>query len=479
MSFELMDKEGRYTEILELAEKDETSIESKYWKLRSLYHLGSFDDALQYGESVREYFEEPKWKVKFLDVKGQLLLVKGKDIDNAKMVLEDALNLSDEIGDMWEKAEILRNIGICSALLKNGEEVKYYNQSLEISKKIGDKIGEAKNLNNLGVVARSSGELNKSIQLTEQALSIYEQVSDVRAIIASQANLGLLHMMKGDFTKSLEHNLIACEMAENSGNKYAMADTHLFIANLYHELNDNDLAENHYKKSLMLIEQNGIPLKLANIYSDLCEFYVDIKQRDAAKDYLDKLETLEKQHSLDLIHLSRIISQAVYLKSSNRITDKVQAQNLFNQLARTENINPHILQCSLINLVDLLITEYKSYNQDEVMEEIQEHLSKLHELGRGQHIVPWIIDALILKAKLAVVMGSYDAASEFIKTAEISAKNNGLPKYIDVVENEKKNMQDLIFQLKQSVKRSSFAELVDRTAILNYIQKAQKQISQT
>ena len=88
---------------------------------------------------------------------------------------EQSLKISREIGDRRGEGNHLGNLGI--AYYHLGElrkAIEYYELSLKISREIGDQMGEANRLGNMGIAYADLGEPRKAIEFHEQALNFSE-----------------------------------------------------------------------------------------------------------------------------------------------------------------------------------------------------------------------------------------------------------------------------------------------------------------
>ncbi|HBB33834.1 MAG TPA: hypothetical protein DC064_19065, partial [Cyanobacteria bacterium UBA9273] len=54
----------------------------------------------------------------------------------------------------------------------------YYNQSLPLTRQVGDQAGEARTFNNIGLVYNSLGEKEKALDYYNQSLPLTRQVGD-------------------------------------------------------------------------------------------------------------------------------------------------------------------------------------------------------------------------------------------------------------------------------------------------------------
>ncbi|MEA3338123.1 MAG: tetratricopeptide repeat protein, partial [Chloroflexota bacterium] len=97
---------------------------------------------------------------------------------------EQALGISQEIGDRRGEGNRLGNLGLAYAALGEVEKaIGYYEQALGISQEIGDRRGEGNRLGNLGLAYAALGEVEKARQCWQQSLTIFEQIKSPNAAV--------------------------------------------------------------------------------------------------------------------------------------------------------------------------------------------------------------------------------------------------------------------------------------------------------
>jgi tetratricopeptide (TPR) repeat protein len=108
------------------------------------------------------------------------------------------------LGNRVEEARALNNLGIAYDCLGDTQTaISYYQQRLTISHALGDRVGEANTLNNVGLAYANLGELSKAISYYEQALAIARDL-DIRMLKAHTLNnLGEAHTRLGKIHRAI------------------------------------------------------------------------------------------------------------------------------------------------------------------------------------------------------------------------------------------------------------------------------------
>jgi len=120
--------------------------------------------------------------------------------------LEEALSIGRELGDRWNIATALRNLGLLENIQGNYLDARsFLEQSLEIWRDMGPegKMGYANTLTFLGDVALNQGEAEWARSLFEETTAILRAPGDINFLAYSIRRLGQLAWLEGDYMKAL------------------------------------------------------------------------------------------------------------------------------------------------------------------------------------------------------------------------------------------------------------------------------------
>ena len=124
--------------------------------------------------------------------------------------------LLKKINDKRELVRILKEIGIIHFFLSElREAIEYYEQSLKISREIGDRSGESTALRILGLAYAELGETLKAIKYYEQALKISREIGDRMGEGNALWNMSLALNEIGNRTQAIERAKSALTILES------------------------------------------------------------------------------------------------------------------------------------------------------------------------------------------------------------------------------------------------------------------------
>ena len=157
--------------------------------------------------------------------------------------------------------------------------LEYSLKALRQFKELGDEIGTAKTLGDIGVVYWFQSDYPNALKYYFDALRINEEHNVKNEIAATLCNIGIVYNSQEDYPKALEYMLKANRIDEDLGNKSGVAANLGNIGELYMSLSDTAKALEYYLKSLQLHEElgdkNGIARNLGNlgtVYTEKREF---------------------------------------------------------------------------------------------------------------------------------------------------------------------------------------------------------------
>jgi tetratricopeptide (TPR) repeat protein len=198
---------------------------------------------------------------------------------------QQALSVSEKIGNKGIEIECLGNLGSVHAVLgQNHEAIEFFEKSYNIAMQISD-IEEAVNsLGNMGVAYFNLGEYYDAIKYQEQALSFAKQINDKERMQTWLGNLGNIYMILGEYHKAVDYYKQAINMAIHASEKH---DEGLGYGNMgmaYLCLHEYAEALKYFELSLTIARQlgdkhsEGVRLgNLGNTYLYLGEYTEAIK----------------------------------------------------------------------------------------------------------------------------------------------------------------------------------------------------------
>ena len=424
---------GKYADVIELAQKSPNATESRFYQASALWRLGRLDEALDFAIKNMFYELADDWKIKNLNLIG---------------------NLYGEKGDL-EKA------------------YKYYNNVLEVSTKISDTESKANSLNNMGTIHYLKGELGEAENFYNESLQLYDKVNNNQASSNTLQNLGSIYRVKGELNKALEDFQQSIKILNGFEDKRAKADQLISMGVIYREKGELSESVSNLKLGLKLREELGNEINIAEALMELVITLIEIQDGTMANEYMSKMTKINNEVPNDFIQLYYKFTQAVFLKNLPRNKEKVKAQQLFEEIIRTNDLNFNITIKSISHVIEFLITEYQVLNESMVLDEINQYISKLRQITLSQNIYSTYIDILILESKISLVMNDIQTSAMTLQNAFDFAEERGLLNYLNIIRSEMESIKSYVEKSTKIMQDYNLSHEIENLGILEYLKKVQ------
>jgi len=217
-------------------------------------------------------------------------------LKEAEKHFKESLNIlkraENKIAKLPAKSTTLGNIGnIYHNLGKPDEALEYYQQALEINRKLGYEQGTAHNLNNTGTLYNELGKHDEALKCQEEALEISQKFKDEQAIANSLTNIGIIYTDSGKPEEALKLFQEALEINKKNKHQEGIANVFNNIGLAHSKLKETDQALNYYEKALKINKKIGYKEGVATNLGNIGLIYITLgKSKEALKYYQEALE---------------------------------------------------------------------------------------------------------------------------------------------------------------------------------------------
>jgi class 3 adenylate cyclase/Tfp pilus assembly protein PilF len=194
------------------------------------------DSAFYFAQLLYDFSKERDMKgqmARALNTQGVSWYVRS-DYIKAMDYYQRSLRITEKMGDKRRMASVLNNIGlIYSRTGYNPKALQYYQRSLRIYEDIHDSSRIAAMLNNIGVICVDQGDYPMAMEYFQQCLDISEQIEDNRRVAVALNNLGLGYTDREEYDKAMDHYQRSLEINIEISNKRGMASVLEHIGHMY------------------------------------------------------------------------------------------------------------------------------------------------------------------------------------------------------------------------------------------------------
>ena len=333
---------GRYELLLEevrpAAARDEARVQAQRLstEAKTFVGMGDKDGLLQAYDHSREALglwreaEERSAELGTLLRIGEIQYARGGYAD-ARGYFEQALRLSEEIGDQRSEGECYNDLGMVDTLtdrptdaLNNfGKAIEIWQargfrygmaavlsnrstlygqtgeftqalsdgaRALEFIRLLGDKRGEAYVHHGIGVVYGWLGDLEKALSHLERSVELFTSVHEQASAAKSLLTCGRIQLLMGHPAKALGQHLRALPPIQASGDLQWESDALNALGRVYLALGDGSKASDYYRQALEKSRASGYTRGQANAFEDIGDYRAASRQPDeAVKAYLEAL----------------------------------------------------------------------------------------------------------------------------------------------------------------------------------------------
>ena len=178
--------------------------------------------------------------------------------DKAIEFYQQSLAITKDIGDRSGEAGSLMSLGLAYRRLGQYDKaIEFYQQSLAIYQDIDARNGEARSLGNLGAAYRRLGQYDKAIEFYQQSLAIKREIGDRDGEACSLNNLGVAYRGLGQYDRAIEFYQQSLAITNDIDARNCKARSLNNLGNAYRRLGQYDKAIEFYQQSLAIKREIG------------------------------------------------------------------------------------------------------------------------------------------------------------------------------------------------------------------------------
>jgi non-specific serine/threonine protein kinase len=273
-----------------------------------------------------------------LNAAGGLAFTQG-DYRCARQYYEESLELRRKLEDKKGVSDALNNIGNIAVKQYDYRSANNsYKESLALRRELNDRAGTADSLNNLGVVAYEQGEYAQAREYYEECRIIRLELQDRIKLANLLNNLGAIATKQGDYAGAKQYYEESLGYRQELDDKSGIAASLNNLGELAHKLSDYDEAKDLYEASLLIRRQLGDKPKIATLLSNLGtvemmkgNYFQALKLYNESLSYL---EEMEDKMGVAICHCN--LAQLAYLQN-NYPQAKYHLQESFSKYYELEH----------------------------------------------------------------------------------------------------------------------------------------------
>jgi predicted ATPase/class 3 adenylate cyclase len=216
------------------------------------------------------------------------------DIDEGRHQLESLLAQTTPVSPAV-RAKALNGAGVLAESQGDWDTAtSLHEESLAISRQIGDQHGVAWSLNNLGVVAINQGDYTRAQSLLQENLAVAEQEHDAASIATALNDLGLIAHSRHDYEQATSLWTRSLALFRTLGDESHVARALNNLGTVAMELGEYRRAQDLFSESLALHRHVGDRQATASTLNNLAEAASSLGDAESA------MGLFRESHSLAL-----------------------------------------------------------------------------------------------------------------------------------------------------------------------------------
>lgn len=210
-------------------------------------------------------------------------------------------------------ATALHNQGIIFSEQSDDEKaVEYFNRSIDISKKAGNKNEMAISLQAIAQIDIRKGNNTKALNQLYECLKIFEEVGDEIGIADVHLSIGDICFLQNDYYRAIEHHKKSLALYIKNKYEVALSTINFKIGVDYNALKDYPRALEYLQKSIDLIESSEYGVNSV-AYLNIAQIYIYQARYDKALEYaLKGLKISESMQNKVEINHSHIVLSKIF-----------------------------------------------------------------------------------------------------------------------------------------------------------------------
>jgi tetratricopeptide (TPR) repeat protein len=176
-----------------------------------------------------------------------------RHFDEAEKWYQKSLDLSKKLKDEYGQANTYHALGIIAFEQRHFDEAKkWYQKSLEIKEKLKNEYGQLSTYHELGIIAQEQRHFDEAKKWYQKSLDLSKKLKDEYGQASTYHELGRIAFEQRHFDEAKKRYQKSLEIKEKLKNEYGQANTYHQLGINAHEQRHFDEAEKWYQKSLDL-----------------------------------------------------------------------------------------------------------------------------------------------------------------------------------------------------------------------------------
>jgi len=273
------------------------------------------------------------------------------------------------------------------------------------------------------------------------------------------------YVNNADFSQAVVQYVTSLNEARD--NKGAIAINLGNIGEVYVAREDLSSASECFQRALNIYRDLGHDWGIAEILYVLMRNFVKEISPETISRYLNEFHEISKRcKDIPMVIQKYRLTKAIVLKNSNRLSDKMQALAIFQDIAEEDIVWYELTISAMLNQSELLIFELKTTLDESVLNELKILSNKLQSTSKENNSYWLFTETYLLQYKLALMELNIESAQELLNQAEKIANEKNFIKLLKTIHIEQELLEDQLEDWKRIIdQKPSLIERIKLTQL--------------
>lgn len=270
-------------------------------------------------------------------------------------------------------------------------------------------------------------DLDLSFNFHSSSLKILEKINPNSAFIRwNLVGIAFAYANKGELDLALKYHEMALNQPFTAVRILYILKSTIYwgMGGIYHQKGDLNRALEYHKGNLKIQKSLDWPRNIGVAYLNIIIVLLAQNNLNQARNCLEKFRQFNEENKTPLGPPLYQVTRALILKSSSRMRDRTEAENILKKLV-DERVLTHLRMYALIFLCDLYLEEFQLFNQIEILDDILPLIDRLLSISEKSKSYSDLANTKLLQAKLALIqIDMFKARKLLTEAQQIADKHN-------------------------------------------------------
>jgi len=323
-----------------------------------------------------------------------------------------------------KKADLLRVKGLFHYILGDYDKsIEFHTQVLIIQEKFENKKEIAQALSYIGFGLGFKGHIDEALKYLKRSQNLCEELNLKANKALNLIAFSALSLISGEIERSLDMLNNGLIISEELDHKLMIAMVLNNLGGIYEIMGDLDGAIKVWERCLKISEEIGSKWIKVSVLDLLIQGSITKGDLELAEKFLLILKEISEQEKNKSYNALYRLNKALVLKMSLRAHNRADAEELLKEIVDDEFIRLGVKILALLNLCDLLLKELQITGDIEILDEIQQYISRLLEISEYSHYYLLMAEIYLLQARISLLtLNLKESRRYFTQARQIAEK---------------------------------------------------------